>query len=212
MKKLAFLLFAFFVEHSFSLSLSQVRETLGESSIPRDSVEMNIRVSVKAAGVYRRTEIYMASKGAGKVFTEIKSDFLKQRSIINGGKMKIVDLRTNGVQVVDYNGEALGATSLADFHPLDSGEWSEPEHFSGDVYTIKGSAGTLYYDSRRKRVEKIEASKDGASSVTTFSYDALGGIRKMETSVTSGESGSVVTTEVLRMRKSDKVPDALFEF
>ena len=146
MKKPAVLLFAFFVARSFSLSLSQVRETLGESSIPRDSVEMNIRVSVKAAGVYRRTEIYMASKGAG------------------------------------------------------------------DVYTIKGSAGTLYYDSRRKRVEKIEASKDGASSVTTFSYDALGGIRKMETSVTSGESGSVVTTEVLRMRKSDKVPDALFEF
>lgn len=113
MKKLTILLFVVFVVPSFSLSLSQVREALGESAIPQDSVEMDIRVSVKAAGVFQQMEIYMASKGAGKSYTEIKSGFLSQRSIVNGGKMKIVDLKTNKFQIVDYNGEALKAFSLA---------------------------------------------------------------------------------------------------
>lgn len=212
MKKLTILLFVVFVVPSFSLTLSQVREALGESAIPQDSVEMDIRVSVKAAGVFQQTEIYMASKGANKSYTEIKSGFLSQRSIVNGGKMKIVDLKTNKFQIVDYNGEALKAFSLANVNPLDSGKWEAPILLSGDIYTIKGTAGTLFYNHKRKRIEKIETAKDGANSLITFSYDALGGIKKMETSVTVGESETVVTTEILRMRKSDKVPDSLFEF
>lgn len=212
MKKLTILLFVAFVVPSFSLSLSQVREALGECAIPRDFLEMDIRISVKAAGVFQQTEIYMASKGVGKSYTEIKSSFLSQRSVVNGGKMKIVDLKTNKFQIVDYNGEALEAFSLANVNPLDSGEWDAPKLFSGDIYTIKGSTGTLYYNHKRKRIEKIETAKEGANSLITFSYDAMGGIKKMESSVTVGESETVVTTEIFRMRKSDKVPDSLFEF
>lgn len=47
MKKLTILLFVAFVVPSFSLSLSQVREALGECAIPRDFLEMDIRISVK---------------------------------------------------------------------------------------------------------------------------------------------------------------------
>lgn len=197
--------------HAYSLTLEEVRLALAENSIPRDSVEMNLRVTVKAAGVSRQTEVYTVSKGPGKSYTEIRSDFLEQRSVVNGGKMKIVDLKTQRSQVLDYNGEALSG-SYVQFHPLDSGDWDEPKLLSGDLYTIQGSPGTLYYNHKRKRIEKIEAVKDQSSSLTTFSYDAANQMKKMEVSVSVNGVESLVTTEILRMRKSDKVPDGLFGF
>lgn len=151
------------------------------------------------------------SKGKGKNYTEIQSDFLKQRSIVNGKKMKVIDLKTKRSQILEYDGEAL-SDSYADFRPLDSGVWSEPRLLSGDLYVIHGSPGTLYYDHRRKRVEKIEAVKDQANSLTTFTYDAAGKLKKLEVSVSAGGVESLVTTEILRMQKSDKIPDSLFDF
>ena len=126
MKKLAILSFAFFVSQSFGLTLDQVKAALKANIVSRDSVEMNLRVSVKAPGVYQQTDIYLINKGPSKSYTEIKSNFLKQRSIVNGNKMKIVDLKTNKTQVIDYNGNVLASNSYANFNPLDAGEWTEP--------------------------------------------------------------------------------------
>lgn len=126
--------------------------------------------------------------------------------------MKITDLNTSKSQIQDYNGEALGTDSYAAFHPLDSGEWSEPKFLSDDIYTIQGTIGTLYYNSKKKRIEKMESDKDGANSWTTFSYDVNNRIQKMETSVVVNGQESVVTTEILRMQKSDKIPNSLFDF
>lgn len=149
MKRLALLLL-FVVCHSSALTLEQVKATLKENVIPQDSVEMNLRVTVKAMGVYQQTDIYIVKKGTDKGYTEIKSSFLKQRSIVNGKKMKVV--------------------------------------------------------------EKIETIKDGANTLTTFSYDANNRMKKMEVSVIVNGHESVVTTDILRMQKSDKVPDTLFDF
>ncbi|WP_288800880.1 hypothetical protein [uncultured Fibrobacter sp.] len=203
------LLFAF---QSFALTLEQVKATLAECVLPRDSIEMNLRVSVKATGISQQTDIYLVNKGREKSYTEIKSGFLKQRSIVNGNKMKITDLNTSKSQIQDYNGETLGTDSYAAFHPLDSGEWSEPKFLSDDIYTIQGTIGTLYYNSKKKRIEKMESDKDGANSWTTFSYDVNNRIQKMETSVVVNGQESVVTTEILRMQKSDKIPNSLFDF
>ena len=63
-----------------------------------------------------------------------------------------------------------------------------------------------------KRIEKIEAVKDWANTLTTFSYDAYNKMKKMEVSVIVNGHESVVTTDILRMQKSDKVPDTLFDF
>ena len=163
---------------------------------------MNLRVTVKAPSVYQRTDVYMVKKGAGKSYTEIKSSFLKQRSIVNKGKMKIVD----------YDENALKSESYANLNPLDSGMWEEPKFYSGEVYTIQGSAGTLYYNKKKNRIEKIETVKGRANTLTTFAYDANNKMKKMEVSVIVNGHESVVTTEFLRMQKSDKVPEALFEF
>ena len=197
---------------SFSLTLEQVKAALKDNNIPRDSVEMNLRVTVKATGVYQQTDIYMVKKGSDKGYTEIRSSFLKQRSIVNGKKMKVVDMKTNKAQVLDYNSESLKSDAYASFNPLDSGEWNEPKFLSGDIYTIQGSAGTLYYNNKMKRIEKIESVKDKANTLTTFSYDANNKMKKMEVSVIVNGRESVVITDILRMQKSDKVPDTLFDF
>lgn len=205
------LFFVLFVSQTFALSLEQVKTALKEGAIPRDSVEMNLRVSVKAQDVDQQTDIYIVNKGIGKSFTEIRGGFLNQRSIVNGNKTKIVDLKTNRTQILDHNGEALRPNSYADFNPLDSGDWEEPKFLSGEIYLIKGPAGSVYYNSKTKRIEKVEAVKDRVNTLTTFTYDAGNRLKKMAVSVMVKGTESVVTTEILRMRKSDKVPDSLFE-
>lgn len=212
MKKHFFLFLLFLASQSFALTLEQVKAALKENVIPQDSVEMNLRVSVRAASVYQQTDVYIVKKGAAKSYTEIKNDFLKQRSIVNGNKMKIVNLKTNKTQVIDYNGETLESDSYTKFNPLDSGEWSEPKFYSGDVYIIQGATGTLYYNNKMKHIEKIESEKNRANTLTTFSYDANNKMKKMVVSVNVNGHESVVSTEILRMQKSDKVPDTLFDF
>lgn len=212
MKRIIFILLLSVASQSFALTLEQVKTALKENIIPQDSVEMNLRVSVRAASVYQQTDLYIVKKGSAKSYTEIKNDFLKQRSIVNGNKMKIVNLKTNKTQIVDYNGEILESDSYAKFNPLDSGEWTEPKFYSEDVYTIQGSAGTIYYNKKKNRIEKVEAVKGRANTLTTFTYDANNKMKRMEVSVIVNGHESTVTTEFLRMQKSNKVPDTLFEF
>lgn len=212
MKRIIFILLLSVASQSFALTLEQVKAALKENIIPQDSVEMNLRVSVRAASVYQQTDLYIVKKGSAKSYTEIKNDFLKQRSIVNGNKMKIVNLKTNKTQIIDYNGETLESDSYAEFNPLDSGEWNEPKFYSEDVYTIQGSAGTIYYNKKKNRIEKVEAVKGRANTLTTFTYDANNKMKRMEVSVIVNGHESTVTTEFLRMQKSNKVPDTLFEF
>ena len=212
MKKQVLFFLVFLTSQSFALTLEEVKAALKENVIPQDSVEMNLRVSVRAASVYQQTDLYIVKKGSAKSYTEIKNDFLKQRSVVNGNKMKIVNLKTNKTQIVDYNGEILESDSYAKFNPLDSGEWTEPKFYSEDVYTIQGSAGTIYYNKKKNRIEKVEAVKGRANTLTTFTYDANNKMKRMEVSVIVNGHESTVTTEFLRMQKSNKVPDTLFEF
>lgn len=212
MKKQVLFFLVFLTSQSFALTLEEVKAALKENVIPQDSVEMNLRVSVRAASVYQQTDLYIVKKGSAKSYTEIKNDFLKQRSVVNGNKMKIVNLKTNKTQIVDYNGEILESDSYAKFNPLDSGEWTEPKFYSEDVYTIQGSAGTIYYNKKKNRIEKVESVKGRANTLTTFTYDANNKMKRMEVSVIVNGHESTVTTEFLRMQKSNKVPDTLFEF
>lgn len=212
MKRIIFILLLSVASQSFALTLEQVKTALKENIIPQDSVEMNLRVSVRAASVYQQTDLYIVKKGSAKSYMEIKNVFLKQRSIVNGNKMKIVNLKTNKTQIIDYNGEILESDSYAKFNPLDSGEWNEPKFYSEDIYTIQGYAGTIYYNKKKNRIEKVEAVKGRANTLTTFTYDANNKMKRMEVSVIVNGHESTVTTEFLRMQKSDKVPDTLFEF
>ena len=211
MKKIIFTIL-FFSISSFALSLDQVRTDLKKSAFSRDSVEMSIRTTVNTPAGKQVVSIYMVQKGASKTYTEMKSPLLNQRSIVNGSRMKVIDLNTKKSQVLPYNGEALEAQSYTKFNPLDSGDWQEPVHVSDNLYSIAGDKGTLYYDSAKKRIEKIESNDAEKNSLTTFTYDASDNLKKMEVSVIVSGIETKVTTEILALRSSAKFPDKLFEF
>lgn len=211
MKKLVIAL-CLLASSSFALSLDQVRADLKKSALARDSIEMNIRTTVNSPAGKQVVSIYMVQKGVSKVYTEMKSPLLNQRSIVNGSRMKVIDLNTKKSQILPYNGEALEAQSYTKFNPLDSGDWQEPVHVSGNLFSIVGAQGTLYYDSAKKRIEKIESNDAGKNTLTTFTYDAMNNLKKMEVSVLVSGIETKITTEILALRSSAKFPDKLFEF
>ena len=211
MKKLVIAL-CLLASSSFALSLDQVRADLKKSALARDSIEMNIRTTVNSPAGKQVVSVYMVQKGVFKVYTEMKSPLLNQRSIVNGSRMKVIDLNTKKSQILPYNGEALEAQSYTKFNPLDSGDWQEPVHVSGNLFSIVGAQGTLYYDSAKKRIEKIESNDAGKSALTTFTYDAMNNLKKMEVSVLVSGIETKITTEILALRSSAKFPDKLFEF
>lgn len=211
MKKLVIAL-CLLASSSFALSLDQVRADLKKSALARDSIEMNIRTTVNSPAGKQVVSIYMVQKGVFKVYTEMKSPLLNQRSIVNGSRMKVIDLNTKKTQILPYNGEALEAQSYTKFNPLDSGDWQEPVHVSGNLFSIVGAQGTLYYDSAKKRIEKIESNDAGKSTLTTFTYDAMNNLKKMEVSVLVSGIETKITTEILALRSSAKFPDKLFVF
>lgn len=104
--------------------------------------------------------MHIVNKGSSKSYMEIKSSFLNQRSIVNGDRMKIVDLATSEYKIVHYNGEPLKEYSYGNFNPLDSGKWNAPKYISQDLYLIEGDAGSLFYNSKRNRIEKIHSIKN----------------------------------------------------
>ena len=211
MKKILLLLL-FFSVSSFSLTLDQVRLSLNKSTTNRDSSEIKIRTTVNSVVGSQVVTVYIVQKGKLKIYSEIKSSFLNQRSIINGNRMKVVDLNTKKFQILPYDGESLEALSYAKFNPLESGEWEEPKFVSENLYSIKGDKGTLFYDSKKKRIEKMESVDAEKNALTTFTYDDEGNFKSMETSVISKGKETTVVTEILMLRSSAKFPDRLFEF
>jgi hypothetical protein len=80
------------------------------------------------------------------------------------------------------------------------------------LYSIKGDKGTLFYDSKKKRIEKMESVDAEKNALTTFTYDDEGNFKSMKTSVISKGKETTVVTEILMLRSSAKFPDRLFEF
>lgn len=213
MKKIL-LLIIFFTAFANALSLEQVRNNLMKNLISRDSVEMRIRTSVSSPMLSGKQNayIYMVRKGNSKIYTEMKLPFVNQRFIVNGNRMKVIDLSTRESEILPYNGEPLKTDAYMDFNPLITGEWQEPKLVSGNIYAITGEKGIMYYDSKKNRIEKIENETDSQSTLTTFTYDANNNMKSMKMSVIVNGVETVVLVEILTLRHSKDFSDRLFEF
>ncbi|MDO4946606.1 hypothetical protein SAMN05720766_102292 [Fibrobacter sp. UWH9] len=197
---------------SFALTLDQVRADLKSRALSQDSVEMSIRTTVNTPAGRQVVSIYMVQKGRSKTYTEMKTSFMNQRSIVNGSRMKVIDLNTNKFQILPYNGEALEAQKYTNFNPLDAGEWKSPVRVSENLYKIEGAEGALYYNSQKKRIEKLENDDAEKSVHTTFAYDSENNLKSMVVSVMVSGIETKVVTKILALRSSAKFPDKLFEF
>lgn len=197
-----------------ALTLEQVRSGLKESFIASDSVEIGVKTTVSSSVMSspQTVTVFLVRKGPTKFYSEIKMPLMNQRTIVNNNRMKTIDLSTRKSQVVPYNGESLKAMSYANFNPLDSGVWQEPVFVSEDLYSITGEKGTLYYDSKRKRIEKVVSEKGEKYVQTTFEYDAANNLKTMKIVVESAELKTTILTEILKLRHSRNFSDKLFEF
>jgi hypothetical protein len=211
MKKL-FIMALLFSVSSFALSLDQVRQDLYKKTANRDSSEIKIRTTINSVAGSQVVSVYLVQKGKAKSYSEIKAAFLNQRTVVNGNRMKVIDLNTKKFQILPYNGESLEALSYVRINPLDSGIWEEPRFVSEDLYSIKGEKGTLFYDAKRKRIEKMESIDSEKNVLVNFAYDDEDNLKSMKTSVVSNGKETTVVTEILLLRGSAKFPDRLFEF
>ena len=203
--------FLIFSVSSFALTLDQVRADLKKNSISGDSIEINVRTSVSTAGSKQSVSVFFVQKGKNKIYSEINTSFLNQ-SIVNGSRMKIIDLNTNKFQIIPYNGEPLNVASYTNFNPLASGEWGGPKFVSENLYSIKGDKGTLFYNSKKKRIEKMETEEKDKFVLTDFSYDVENNLKTMTVHVSAQGVETTIVTEILKLRHSRDFPDKLFEF
>ena len=203
--------FLVFSVSSFALTLDQVRTDLKKNSISGDSIELSVRTSVSTAGSKQSVSVFFVQKGK-KIYSEINTSFLNQRSIVNGSRMKIIDLNTNKFQIIPYNGEPLNVASYTNFNPLASGEWGGPKFVSENLYSIKGDKGTLFYNSKKKRIEKMETEEKDKFVLTDFSYDVENNLKTMTVHVSAQGVETTIVTEILKLRHSRDFPDKLFEF
>ena len=210
MRKILFILLIISI-HSFALTLDQVRADLKKNSISGDSIEINVRTSVSTAGSKQSVSVFFVQKGKNKIYSEINTSFLNQ-SIVNGSRMKIIDLNTNKFQIIPYNGEPLNVASYTNFNPLASGEWGGPKFVSENLYSIKGDKGTLFYNSKKKRIEKMETEEKDKFVLTDFSYDVENNLKTMTVHVSAQGVETTIVTEILKLRHSRDFPDKLFEF
>ena len=206
------ILFLFLSIPSFALSLNQVRVDLKKNSISGDSIELSVRTSVSTVGSKQSVSVFFVQKGKNKIYSEINTSFLNQRSIVNDSRMKIIDLNTNKFQIIPYNGEPLNVASYTNFNPLASGEWGGPKFVSENLYSIKGDKGTLFYNSKKKRIEKMETEEKDKFVLTDFSYDVENNLKTMTVHVSAQGVETTIVTEILKLRHSRDFPDKLFEF
>ena len=206
------IIFLFFSVSSFALTLDQVRVDLKKNSILGDSIELSVRTSVSTVGSKQSVSVFFVQKGKNKIYSEINTSFLNQRSIVNDSRMKIIDLNTNKFQIIPYNGEPLDVVSYTNFNPLASGEWGEPKFVSENLYSIKGDKGTLFYNSKKKRIEKMETEEKDKFVLTDFSYDVENNLKTMTVHVSAQGVETTIVTEILKLRHSRDFPDKLFEF
>ena len=197
-----------------ALSLEQIQADLKKNMITSDSVEIGIRTSVSSPLIsnVQGVSVYLVRKGNAKIFAELKMPLVNQRTIVNGNRMKTINLNTRESQVLPYDGESLKAHSYTNFNPLASGEWGEPKFVSENLYSIKGDKGTLYYNSKKKRIEKIETEEKDKFVLTDFSYDVENNLKTMTVHVSAQGVETTIVTEILKLRHSRDFPAKLFEF
>jgi hypothetical protein len=197
-----------------ALSLEQIQADLKKNMIASDSVEMGIRTTISSPLIsnVQGVSVYLVRKGIAKIFAELKMHLVNQRTIVNGNRMKTIDLNTRESQVLPYEGEALKAQSYTNFNPLASGEWGEPKFVSENLYSIKGDKGTLFYNSKKKRIEKMETEEKDKFVLTDFSYDVENNLKTMSVHVSAQGVETTIVTEILKLRHSRDFPDKLFEF
>ncbi len=197
---------------AFALSLEQVQMDLQKNSIAKDSVEMNIKTTIRSAAGEQSVFTYFVQKGTEKIYAEIKTPFAKRRSIVNGNRVKTVNLISGEVQIVPYQGETFDFFPDFNFARMASGEWEEPKLLADSIFVIEGPEGTLFYNASEKRIEELISENFQKTVNVKFSYDAANRLKSVTVKTSAQGLESAAFVDVLKLCHSKNFPDRLFEF
>lgn len=197
---------------SFALSLEQVQMDLQKNSIAKDSVEMNIKTTFHSAAGGQSVFTYFVQKGKEKIYAEIKTPFANQRSVVNGKRIKTVNLNSGEFQIAPYQGETLEFLPDIHFARMDSGEWKEPKFLADSTFAIEGPDGTLFYNASKKRIEELKSESFQKTVNVKFSYDAANHLKSVTVKTSTQGLESTAVVDVLKLCHSKNFPDRLFEF
>lgn len=200
--------------HTFALTLADVQNGLKNSAFARDTIELRLTTTVNSVAGSQVSNVYYVQKGKEKIYTELKNGFMAERSIVNGNRMKVSNLKSGTTKVLPYNGEALHAMPF-DKGLFGKGVWSEPKLVSGSEYVLYSDSLAMYYDAKKKRLLRFEKPTPNGYSETLFEYNANGMLSQMVTSVETRNAAAgkiTVTTEIEKIRSAADFPDRFFEF
>lgn len=199
---------------SFALTLKEVQNDLSKQSFNQDTVEMKIRTTVDFALGKQISDIHLVQKGPSKIYMEMKSPLLNQKTLVSAGKIKTIDMNTQEEKILPYNGTELNLNQYQAPKLLESGEWAEPEKISGNTYQIRGKEAVIYYDSKLKQITKvIQTANTESNTETNFTYDPV--TKDLKTMKTTVDIGGVITSvlvEIQTLKSAKNFPDRFFEF
>ena len=209
------MLFAF--TQSFSLDLNAVFDNQAKSAFP-DTCEMQIRTTVSLPNQKPQSvDMSLINAGSDKSITTINSGLIQMKTIQNGSRMKLVDLKS---------GKTLPAQNVKQQNPADINKnMGSPADYKnpvkeGNLWKIvpkNASKPTLYYSATKKRVVKMVAQINGAKTETFFEYcnescKLPGTLKKVEVSTTLADgSRTKVVLDVLEAERRKVLPPKMFD-
>lgn len=209
--------FAMAVAQSFALDLNTVFDNQAKSAFP-DTCEMQIRTTVILPDQKPQSvDMSVINAGSDKSVTTINSSLIQMKTIQNGTRMKVVDLKS---------GKTLPAQNIKQQNPADiNKKMGSPEDYKnpvkvGSLWKIvpkDASKPTLYYSAAKKRVMKMVLQVNGANAETSFEYcdntcKLPGTLKKVEinTSLADGNTTKVVL-DILEAERRKVLPPKMFD-
>lgn len=212
MKKIITLLYIF-TASTFALTLADVQKNVSRTTLNGDSLDINLKTTVNSLGKKQETVIHVVQKGPSKIYMEVRNSLLNQKSIVNGNRIKTIDINSKKESILPYDGESLESMKiLQGVNPLSVGKWSEPKLVSGNKYSMKNGEMEIIYDKSCSCFTQMRKTVETGMAETTFEYDTSGFLKKMETTVDADSTQVRITTEITKLQSSRDFPDRFFEF
>ena len=199
---------------SFALSLEDVKRGVESGCFNSDSLEMKFKTTITSPVIgSQTTSTYSVRKGKNKIYYEIKSPILNQRTIVSGEKMRVIDLNTNK-EIINSKGVDLNKIAQSPMvDPFKDGDWKEPVFVSENVYKIESDSSEVYYDASKKQIVKMTQTIPQGTMYTNIDYQGSSkAISSMEIVVVVNNQETKIKMVFSKFKNSKDFPESFFEF
>lgn len=202
---------------SFALDLKTVFDNQAKSAFP-DTCEMQIRTTITLPNQKPQSvDMSVINAGDDKSMTTIYSRMIQMKTIQNGDRIKVIDLKS---------GKTLPAQSVKQQNPAGiTKKMGSPADYKnpvkeGSLWKLvpkDDSRPTLYYSAAKKRVVKMTSQFNGANTESSFEYcdnscTLPGTLKKVEinTILADGNTTKIVM-DIMEAERRRVLPPKMFD-